>query len=716
MNQKKYKYIYSCGDFVILAAGLTIVAHLFLGMAAWWRYHGLGGYGDPSLLVRPLGISQTAVCLAALIMLILGWRWRRDNYCLRHVRGEQDRFFNQLLSSVPDAICIFDRDLRIIRTNPVMEKWHSHLYPLVGQTCGEVFSPDSPISTMCQRGLELGAKSIIEVPIREEQQEIIGWERVSVYPLVDAESWQTEGVILVLQDISEPRMAQEALAQEKDRLEVTLGSLADGVIAIDNRGVITLANQAAAQLAGRPWEDLAGDSFAQVVHIVEEGPQGFEDIDLASFPETEGTVCLNNHAFISGRDGRVRRITATGAPLSTSDGQRLGMVWVFHDLTDLYHLEQELAKQAQLQSLGTLAGGIAHDFNNLLTTILGSISMALLQIGSTTHVVARLREAEEAGLRATGLAKKLLTFAEGGEPIKKIVSLKDAVIDATQLVDKNHRVRCEVSLPEDLWPVEADEVQISQVIAEVIKNSEQAMPLGGVIQVQAENYQVDQETVEVPRTGNYVCIKITDQGVGIAPEHLDKVFEPYFSTKNVGRGMGLAMAYSVIKNHQGFLSLTSERDTGTTCRICLPAISQEPAPMSSNLASLHRGQGKILLMDDESMILNTSRLMLEKLGYRVECARDGGEALTLYRQAREGGDGFDAVILDLTIPGGMGGADTIKELLALDPQVRAIVSSGYSDSHVMARYREYGFRGVIPKPYRLQNLSEALREVLVPTS
>ncbi len=701
---------FSLGDLIILFAGAVVLFELIIGLAALHAYDPDSGISLATCLQR-LGIVQQAlVYIAALFFILVGWGLRRENIRLQELRDEQERFLTRLLASIPDAMGILDRELKIIRTNPVLEGWYSHRYPLAGKECREVFGEGSITCHLCRKALEQGDGATVEVALNGGLEEPIGWERVSVYPLIDNDSWQTEGVILLIQDVSEGRLAEEALAQEKERLEVTLSSLADGVMVTDTGGTITMANQAASDLTGWSPEEMRGRPLGELVNLEPESAL----VELAGCLESGGTLCFAEHQFIVGQGGQKRRVTVTAAPLQTAERKKIGTVWVFHDITEQHRLEQELLKKVQLESLGNLAGGIAHDFNNLLTAILGSISMAMLQVNSAHHVLERLHEAEQAGLRASGLAKKLLTFAEGGEPVKRIVSLKDLLADATRVDLKSSQVRCELSLPADLWPVEVDEAQIGQVIDEVIKNAEQAMPAGGVITVEVFNLTVEEPSPEIPQRGRYVCIDIVDQGVGIAPEHLEKVFEPYFSTKQVGRGMGLAMAYSVVRNHQGYLTLKSEPGQGTTCRICLPAANREPAPAPVIPAVYQEGRGKILLMDDEVMILKTSRLMLEKLGYEVECALDGEAALELYQQAKAAGNGFSAVILDLTIPGGMGGEETIKRLRAYDPEVRAIVSSGYADSQVMAHFREYGFAGVMPKPYRLQNLSEVLQAVMHP--
>jgi nitrogen-specific signal transduction histidine kinase/ActR/RegA family two-component response regulator len=414
------------------------------------------------------------------------------------------------------------------------------------------------------------------------------------------------------------------------------------------------------------------------------------------------------------REGEAHLVTGSGAPVYTGGGKLLGAVWVFHDVTDHHRMKQELLKKSQLESLGTLAGGIAHDFNNLLTAILGNISLAALSLDSGPQLQERLAEVEKAAVRATGLAKKLLTFAKGGEPVKRVVNPAELVLRTCRDELKNFRLQYKLNLPPDLWQVEVDESQVSLALAEILANAEEAMPEGGGIRVEVANCEVSGGTEGSLRPGRYVHLTISDEGGGISPEHLGKVFDPYFSTKAMGNGMGLTLAYSIIQGHQGQISVESLPGRGTRIQIYLPATGGNKERPVSPKAEIRYGQGKILLMDDEAMILQTTGLMLKKLGYQVTNARDGQEALELYRRAREEGAAFDAVILDLTVPGGMGGEEAIQQLRDLDPQVKAIVSSGYADNRVMAGYAEYGFQGVIPKPYRIGQLSEVVHRVLHP--
>ncbi|MCJ7773707.1 MAG: ATP-binding protein, partial [Desulfobacterales bacterium] len=379
-------------------------------------------------------------------------------------------------------------------------------------------------------------------------------------------------------------------------------------------------------------------------------------------------------------------------------------------ITDRKKMEEELLRSDKLESVGVLAGGIAHDFNNILTVIMGNISFAKDQVKSEDEIFELLTEAEAASTRAQTLTKQLLTFAKGGAPVKKIAQLKDVIKESALFVLRGSKSSYEFSITEDLWSVNVDVGQISQVINNMVINANQAMPEGGIIQVAAENFIIEDSHGLPVKPGRYIKISITDQGVGIAEKHLSNIFDPYFTTKQKGSGLGLATTYSIIKKHNGHIIVESQLGVGTTFHIYLPA-SDKPVSEKEEITII-KGYGKILVMDDEAPLRKMVGRMLKNLGYESEVAKDGDEAIRMYKAAQESEKPYDAVILDLTIPGGMGGKEAVKRLLEIDPEIKAIVSSGYSDDPVLANFQEYGFKGMMPKPFESQSLGKVLHEVL----
>jgi PAS domain S-box-containing protein len=409
-------------------------------------------------------------------------------------------------------------------------------------------------------------------------------------------------------------------------------------------------------------------------------------------------------------DGTVGHISVQFFVVKDAQGKTVKTYGVNQDITERKKMEEELLRAQKLESVGILAGGIAHDFNNILTAIIGNISLAKNQITPEDEIFDLLNEVEIASTRAQGLTKQLLTFSKGGTPVKETTSIKDIIKESTLFAMRGSKSICEFSISEDLWPVEVDVGQFNQVINNIMINASQAMPLGGTIKVTIENLIIgDRDNLPI-KPGRYIYISIADQGIGIAEDYLSKIFDPYFTTKQEGSGLGLATTYSIIKRHDGHIIVESQLGVGTTIHIYLPA-SEKAIPEKEETRVI-KGQGRILVMDDEASLRRTVGRMLEKLGYEPELAKDGAEAIKMVKEAKEAGKSYDSVILDLTVPGGMGGKECITKLLEIDPGIKAIVSSGYSEDPVLANFQEYGFKGMMPKPFATLSLSKVLHDVL----
>jgi PAS domain S-box-containing protein len=507
------------------------------------------------------------------------------------------------------------------------------------------------------------------------------------------------------------RRSERALAIEKERLSVTLGSIGEAVLAADTRGRVVLLNHTAEVFTGWPQEQAVGMPAADVFRLVdrETGRPYANPVDKVL--RALSSVERDNHAAIVSRDGSQRLVEHSATPVKDEDGNVVAVVLVARDMTDAMRLEAERTRAGKLASLGVLAGGIAHDFNNILTAIVGNISLAQLD-ERTASQRSNLAEAEKACLRAKGLTHQLLTFAKGGSPLKKLIFLQDIIREAAGFAVRGSNVRCEFNLTDDLWAVDADENQLVQVVNNLVLNAVQAMPDGGFVDVSADNVPCLPDTEE---GRSRVRIQVRDHGVGIPEALLGKIFDPYFTTKALGSGLGLATVYSIVANHGGEITVESRQGHGTTMTILLPAVPDVTRPgRADDHTGLVRGKGRVLVMDDEEAVRDVARAMLSRLGFRVEVVADGKAAIATYVQALDAGDRFDAVVMDLTVPGGMGGREAIKALRSVDANVRAIVSSGYADDPVMSEYELYGFSGVVPKPFTIADLGRQMQRAMQP--
>ncbi|MGD0282009.1 MAG: PAS domain S-box protein [Dissulfurispiraceae bacterium] len=518
----------------------------------------------------------------------------------------------------------------------------------------------------------------------------------------------------IFRDITERKKAEDALASEKERLLVTLRSIGDGVITTDLPGTIVLINKVAEKLTGWSQQEAVGRPIMEVFNIIDEKTRLQAGNPVYRAMKSGQTVELENHTILVARDGAEIVIADSVAPIMDRRSEIIGAVLVFRDITEKKDMELRLLKAEKIESLGVLAGGIAHDFNNLLNGILGNIDLALTVPDLKDEVNIMLSRAEKATLMAIDLTNQLLTFSKGGAPIKKTASISELIMCSTDFVLRGASVRCESFFSPDLWQVEIDEGQISQVINNLVINAVQAMPDGGLIHVSAENVIVGHTRMQGLNEGGYVKITIRDEGVGISSGNISKIFEPYFTTKQTGAGLGLATAYSIMRNHNGLIDVESHVGAGTTFYLYLPALEGKVEPRKGPHITglLETGKGKILVMDDDPIVRQTVGDMLKHLGYDVVFAAEGRDAIEIYKKALESGHRLDAVIMDLTVPGGMGGKEAIGKLLEIDPGVRAIVSSGYSNDPVMANHAQYGFAGVVAKPCRLKSLGEVIKKVI----
>ena len=517
-------------------------------------------------------------------------------------------------------------------------------------------------------------------------------------------------------EVIQRQQVEQELRQSEKRLRTLINATPDIVCFKDGEGRWLEANDAALELF-----DLQGMEY-----------RGKKDAELAQLScRCGGTVLASGETdeetweggepslaegIIPAPDGITRSYDIVKAPVFHADGSRSGLLILARDITERKKMFEERFKIQQFESLGTLAGGIAHDFNNLLMGILGNISLVQTSLEPSGSDFKLLGEAEKASLQAKMLARSLITFTKSGDPMKNTENVGEILRDAVNLALTGSDLSSQVNVPEDLWFVDCDKGQIYQMIANIVINAKEAMPGGGVIEIEARNEQLADDKILSLGAGRYVRFSVRDHGKGIPSEHLEKIFTPYFSTKQrgaqKGMGLGLTTAYSIVKRHNGHIAVGSEMNVGTVVSVYLPASEKNAIEPTIDETGHIAGSGKVLVMDDEEMVRDLARKMLSLSGYEVDVAEDGKAAIEKYKTAKAKGVPFDAVILDLTVRGGMGGSEALKELLKTENDVKAIVSSGYSTDPMLSDYHQYGFKGALSKPYGIRELLNVVQNVI----
>jgi two-component system cell cycle sensor histidine kinase/response regulator CckA len=621
---------------------------------------------------------------------------------------QSENQFIEILTNTPDGVVIVDKDNNLRFMNPAAEDFLDRKCSI---SLGKPF--EFPVITSESESRE------IEIPQAEGDHITIEMRGVKI-DWKEKDSW-----LISLRDITKKKKLLKAFSQEKERLDVTLRSIVDGVITTDQKGVIRLINWMAVQMTGWSREEAVGKPLAHVLKLKDKTTGEFlidagkKAMKVDETPEITGS---NDWVLIS-RSGNKIPIEYSCAPV-LKEREVMGMVLVIRDATEKKELEEDLIRSRNLEALGVLARGIAHEYNNILTSTLGYISLAKVVTGEENKIFPRLKKAEEAGLRAKEISYRLLTFSKGGEPQKRKGSIINTLQQAAHRILKSLPITTDWHTDDDLWPVMFDAHQVSLAVSNILKNAAEALSNKGCIEIKIKNFRVPGKRSSVIKRGNYIKITITDQGSGIPDEHLPKIFDPYFTTKEKAGGMGLTTAYSIIRKHGGWIGVKSKKDRGaggTTVTLLLPAAVTLPEQKKTAVSVTIPGKRveppavkkrKILVMDDEDMIREIAREMLEFLEYEAVSAEDGEEALELYQSAMKSGSPIEMVILDLVVPTGMGGKECIRKLQKIDPNVIAVVSSGYSDDPVVANYQDYGFRGVLSKPYKINQLREILDQFI----
>lgn len=633
----------------------------------------------------------------------------------QQLREDRERH-HQLFNGMADTFMLFEVicgdkgapcDARILEVNPAGEK-------LFGMDRRELI--DKNVSEIAS-GLLSWLKPLYATGITGvSMQTTVQSDRLNKHLEIATYSPKPRQFAAIIRDETMRWKATDALATEKGRLLVTLQNIGDGVLTIDAAGCIQLCNKHAEALTGWPAAESLGKHMSDVLHLVRES-------DSTRIPVVEqitgDTTRVSVEGVLLSRHGTNALVQVNGAPISGVHGELAGAVVVIRDVTGQRRLQTERERAQRIDVMGLVAAGIAHDFNNYLMTIVGNLSLAKSRsdVGMDPELADLLKEAESASLRARSLTQQMLTFSKEGVPVKHAVRIKELVEESARFVLRGSNCGCTFALSEDLWTGDVDASQISQIIQNIAINAWQAMPGGGKVRITGENVRIKDEMNSYGLApGRYVKISISDTGIGMPLDVLKRVFEPYFTTKKEGSGLGLATSYSIAKRHGGCITAESVPEKGSRFDIYLPTTEGPVEKVDSDIIQDDSGGKKILILDDDDSIHRLLSRMLRTMGYQTASAWNGAEAVRMYKKAMDTGQPFDIVILDLTVPGQMGAAETVVALHNLDPSVKAIITSGRTDDPTILNWKDRHFSGVLLKPFHMKELAELLRRVAASAS
>jgi len=628
---------------------------------------------------------------------------------------ESELLKQAILDGITSSLCfISERELKVLWANQAtVPAANLPMEELIGRKCPDVWRRSPELNLECPLVMAFKSGKTEQAIMDYPNERILD---VRAVPVTD-EKDQLLGVLRISDDITDKALAEAAVRESEKKYRELAHSLPVILFEADTQANVTFLNPFAFERLGSSPEDLErGLSLSTLVDtkLWEKGPE-----DAGKIIQQTPNKVVESTATTRNRDEFP--VLLNSYPICIGD--RVSGVRGFAlDITERKQRREALLRMANLESIGTLVGGIAHDFNNLLSVVLGNLEIAQLSVDPQTPPAEALALAREGCLKAADLTRQFITFSKGGDPVMKAVDLGSLVLETVPLLLSGSNVKCNPLIAEDLWLADLDERQIGQVINNLVQNAVEAMPQGGTVQVRVVNVNVSESAPPVPGlfAGRYIKLEIVDRGTGISEEHKTRVFDPYFSTKTLGTqkgmGLGLSTALSIVEKHGGVLHLRSKIDAGTKASVFLRAsqeqIVAETCPVdTAREDALPLTRKKILVMDDEPLLRKLAAKMLHMLGHEAETAEDSQAAVEAYRQSLESSQPFDMVMLDLTVKGGPGGRETIKELLQLNPDVKAMVFSGFADNPVMANYKDYGFCAVLAKPFLKVSLEDALSEV-----
>ena len=634
----------------------------------------------------------------------------------------QSLLLERITRCVGVGVAIISREYKTIWANEVIKGIFGE--NLENKHCYSTYNQREDVCADCgvKKVFETGATSVTHEQEGRDTDGNLIWSQIIASPIYD-EDGTINSAVEVVMPITERKIVEDELRKinhqlrhSRDLMQYVI-SHAGSAIAVHDRNLNYIyVSDHYLEEYGVKEENITGKHHYEIFPDL---PQKWRDVHTRCLT---GEILSSEEDPYPREDGSVDWTRWECRPWYESDGSVGGIIVYTEVITERKRQEEEklklqaqLQQNAKLQAVGTLAGGIAHDFNNILTALLGNLNLSLFDNDLKDSTRKLLSEAEKATLRGRNLTQQLLTLSKGGEPVTEISSLEEVIRDSASFVLSGDNSGCRYCIPEDLWLVEIDTGQISQVIQNIVLNASHAMPGGGTISITCANVFSRDEQHNAPLLGDgrYVKICIQDQGIGIPVTVIDKIFDPYFSTKQQGNGLGLAIAQSIINKHKGSISVESSPGIGSTFTVYLPAsetlkmnrpdISENPQAAAS---------ARILIMDDEEQIRELLETMLTMSGHKVVTSENGEEAIRLYTEAIKNNNDFDLVVMDLTIPGAMGGEKAVKEIHKIHPEAKVVVSSGYSSHPIMASFKDYGFCAAVLKPYQYKDLTTVINSIL----
>jgi two-component system, cell cycle sensor histidine kinase and response regulator CckA len=703
------------GSKIVASREIRKIVGIYALVGSAWIY--LSDTALSFLINNPALISRVEVFKGLLFILLtsallyqLIARFARRNAESTRCLAESDERFQTIYHNVNDALFIHDaQTYQILDVNRTMCNMfgYSHDEALRLQV-SDLSLGEAPFSQAeARRRIELasgGVPQIFEWRSKKKDGSIF-WTEVNMR---SASISGKQRVIVMVRDIGARKEVEESLRRNEETLKVLMEEMPAGIGWSDENGSIQYLNGCLTEWFGYTPAD--NPTLDDLMLRALPDPVYRNEIqklwsDAIAENKARGTQVPPIEAKIGCRAGSLKHVILNTRLVYNR------ILFIFTDVTRWESLQGEILKAQKLESLGVLAGGIAHDFNNILTGILGNISFAGLVLEQSHPARQPLEQAEKASLRAAELAHQLLTFARGGQPVTKAVSVGNLVQESLSLALRGSKVQSAIDIPASIHAIEADEGQMNQVFNNIIINALQAMPEGGTLCVKVENLALGAQNGPALPAGDYVRISFTDEGCGIPLEDQKRIFDPYFTTKAGGTGLGLASVHSIVSKHKGRIEMSSVVGKGTTVTLYLPSAGNEsvsPDAPSAPVAAQSPTKGSVLVMDDEEVIRALAKDLLVFLGYTVVTCGNGEDAVRLYKKAGESGAPFLSAIMDLTVPAGMGGKEAARQILKYDPAARLIVSSGYSNDPVMAHHAEYGFCATVVKPYRCAEIQQAL--------